>query len=159
MKRVLGVDPGTLRTGWGVVERRGTRMLHLGHGVIQPAPGLDLADRLLAIFDGLGQVLAEHAPAYVAVEDVFHARFAQAALKLGHARGVSLLCAARAGLSVRAYPPALVKRTIAGYGRADKTQVQRMVTALLGLDEIPPVDAADALAIAICHCNAIEGIE
>lgn len=154
--RVLGIDPGTLRTGWGVVERRGTRMHHLGHGIIEPRGDLPLSERLLAIFHGLERVLGEHAPAAVAVEDIFHAQFAQSALKLGHARGVSLLCAAQAGLPVHAYPPAQVKRCVVGYGRADKSQVQRMVGALLGLSEIPRPDAADALAIAICHANVME---
>jgi crossover junction endodeoxyribonuclease RuvC len=154
--RVLGVDPGTVRTGWGVVERRGTRMHHLAHGIIEPGAKLPMPERLLAIFEGLNRVVAEHAPQAVAVEDVFHAEFAQSALKLGHARGVALVCAAAAGLSVHAYPPAQVKRTIAGYGRADKAQVQRMVMALLGLVEAPRADASDALAIAICHANAID---
>ena len=100
-------------------------------------------------------VIAEHAPTSLAVEDIFHARFAASALKLGHARGVALLVGAQAGLPISAYPPALVKRSVAGRGQADKSQVARIVGAILGLRELPEVDATDALAIAITHAQAL----
>ena len=153
--RVLGIDPGTQRTGWGVVERRGTRMHHHGHGTIAPRRDAPLEDRLLAIFEGLVGVIDEYRPGSVAVEDVFHGRHARSALRLGHARGAALVSAARAGLSVHAYPPARVKRVITGYGAADKAQVAKMIAAFLGLTELPGADAADALAIAMCHASAL----
>jgi len=153
--KVLGIDPGTQRTGWGVVERRGTRMVHHGHGIIQPRRDAALEERLLAIFEELSAVLAEHRPGSVAVEDVFHAKHAASALKLGHARGVAMVAAARAGLGVHAYPPARVKRMVTGYGGADKLQVAKMVAAFLGLAEPPRADAADALAIALCHASVL----
>lgn len=153
--RVLGIDPGTQRTGWGVVERLGTRMHHHGHGLIVTHRDAPLEDRLLAIFEGLTGVLAEYEPGSVAVEDVFHGRHAQSALKLGQARGVVLVSVAKAGLAVHAYPPAQVKRVITGYGGADKQQVARMIAAFLGLSEPPRADAADALAIAMCHASAL----
>lgn len=153
--RVLGIDPGTQRTGWGVVERRGTRMHHHAHGIIQAARDASLEERLLGIFEGLSRVLEEYTPGAVAVEDLFHAKHAQSALKLGHARGIALLCAARAGLAVHAYPPARVKRMVTGYGAADKSQVAKMIAAFLGLNELPRADAADALAVALCHASVL----
>jgi len=152
---VLGIDPGTIRTGWGVVERRGSVVRGVMAGVIKTNEREELAFRLNTIFEGLRVVIASHAPTEVAVEDVFYARHAQSALKLGHARGVALLAAAQAGLSVAAYPPALVKRVIGGGGRADKTQIARMVGAILGWRELPSTDATDALAVAITHANAM----
>ncbi len=152
--KILGIDPGTRRTGWGVIEPWGPRAKVVAAGVISaPAKG-SLEARLKLIHDGLARVIAEHRPSCVAVEDIFFAKHASAALKLGHARGVALLAAANAGLRVEAYPPALVKRTVAGRGRADKDQVARLVGAILGLRELPPVDASDALAIAITHLQA-----
>lgn len=153
--KVLGIDPGTQRTGWGVVERRGTRMHHHGHGLIQPRRDAALEERLLAIFQGLARVLEEHKPGSVAVEDVFHAKHPASALKLGQARGVALVAAAQAGLAVHAYPPARVKRMVTGYGGADKAQVAKMIAAFLGLAEPPQADAADALAIALCHASVL----
>jgi crossover junction endodeoxyribonuclease RuvC len=150
--RVIGIDPGTLVTGFGVVELSGSRLVHLASGIISPGAG-ELPGRLTAIFDALDRAIAEHQPAAVAVEDLFHARNAKSALMLGHARGVALLAAGRAGLPVFAYAPPLVKKAVTGHGRAEKHQVQRMVTALLGLAAEPTEDAADALAVAICHCH------
>jgi crossover junction endodeoxyribonuclease RuvC len=156
--RVLGIDPGTQRTGWGVVERRGTRMQHHGHGLIQPPTDAAIEERLLVIFEGLSAVLVQYEPDAVAVEDVFHGRHAASALKLGQARGVALAAAARAGLAVAAYPPARVKRMITGYGGADKLQVAKMIAAYLGLPEPPRADAADALAIALCHAGVLASV-
>jgi crossover junction endodeoxyribonuclease RuvC len=151
--RVLGVDPGTRRLGWGVVEQHGTRLVHVAHGVVL-AEGDDLADRLLVIERALDVVLREHAPASAAVETIFFAKNAQSAAKLGHARGVVLLCLRRGGLEVGEYSPALVKRALVGRGRAEKEQVARLVCAVLGLAETPASDAADALALAITHLRA-----
>jgi crossover junction endodeoxyribonuclease RuvC len=152
--RVLGIDPGSVRTGWGVVERKGQAARGIAAGVIRVSERASLAERLDAIHRGIALVLAEHKPDAVAIEDIFFARYAQAALMLGHARGVALLAAAQAGLSVSAYPPTVVKRAIVGSGKAEKTQVAALVGALLGLRELPGIDATDALAIAITHLNA-----
>lgn len=152
--KILGIDPGTRLTGWGVIEPWGPRAKVVSAGVISAPAKRPLEARLKLIHDGIAEVIAAHQPTCVAVEDIFFAKHASAALKLGHARGVALLAAANAGLRVEAYPPALVKRTVAGRGRADKDQVARLVGAILGLKELPAVDASDALAIAITHLQA-----
>ena len=151
---VLGVDPGSIRTGWGVIRRSGARLSFVAAGIIDAGKCADLPDRLHEIHRELCDVITEHAPTAMAVEDVFHARFAGAAIKLGHARGVVLLAGAQAGLGVTAYAPALIKRSIAGRGQADKSQVARIVAAILSLRSLPQVDATDALAIAITHAQA-----
>lgn len=151
--RALGLDPGTVRTGWGVVDKNGSRLRHCAAGVIRVPDRLPLPERLRRIHEGLVEVIEAHEPDIVAVEDIFHAKYANAALKLGHVRGVALLVAANAGLEVRAYPPALVKKAVVGRGRADKTQVARLVGAILRLKELPGIDATDALAIAITHLS------
>lgn len=151
--RVLGIDPGSVRTGWGVVERNGMQARGIAAGVIKVSERASLAQRLETIHRGVRDVLAEHKPDAVAIEDIFFARYAQAALMLGHARGVALLAAAQAGLSVSTYAPAVVKRAVVGSGRAEKAQVAMLVAALLGMRELPGIDATDALAIAITHLN------
>jgi crossover junction endodeoxyribonuclease RuvC len=152
--RVMGIDPGTLVLGYGVVERAGSSLRRIASGVVVPAPG-PLADRLAAIFAEVERVIDAHRPAVVAIEDLFHARNAKAALTLGHARGVALCAAGRAGLVVHAYAPPLVKKAVVGHGRAEKFQVQRMVGAILAMDFEPRADEADALAVALCHCQRI----
>tara|TARA_B100001750_G_scaffold107461_1_gene84938 strand:+ start:2010 stop:2591 length:582 start_codon:yes stop_codon:yes gene_type:complete len=152
--RVLGVDPGTQRTGWGVVERRRRRIVPLASGVIRTGKR-PLPARLKIIHDSLVTVIGEWSPDQFALEDIFMAKHANAAMKLGHARGAAMLAAAGAELAVHEYPPALVKRTVAGRGGADKVQVARMVAVILGLDELPGLDATDALAIAITHCQGV----
>lgn len=147
----VGVDPGTRHLGWGVVARSGNRLKHLAHGVIDLDGRLPLATRLAHIEVGFVNVLERFAPEVGSVETLFFHKDAQAAAKLGHARGVVLLSLARAGVEVAEYAPARVKRTIAGSGQADKRQIQLMVRMLLGLDELPKSDAADALALAITH--------
>jgi crossover junction endodeoxyribonuclease RuvC len=151
---VLGVDPGTLHTGWGVVERKGPRLTGIAAGVIHTRREAPLAERLLAIFEGLSAVIEQHAPQCMAVEDVF-SRHARSALTLGQARGVVLLVGARAALEVSAYAPALVKRSVAGSGQAPKEQLARIVGAMLGWSKLPAPDATDALAIAITHAHAL----
>jgi len=148
---VLGIDPGTRHFGWGVVAKIGTRLTHVAHGVIEPDTKGSIAERLVTIERELEEVVAEHAPEQASVESLFFAKDAQAAAKLGHARGVALLVCARAGLPIAEYPPARVKRAIAGGGRADKQQVAQMIRVILGLADAPVFDAADALALAVTH--------
>jgi crossover junction endodeoxyribonuclease RuvC len=152
---VLGIDPGTIRTGWGVVRREGPKFCFVAAGTIDANARHELPARLNEIYECLRAVIAEHAPNAIAVEDIFYSRFANSALKLGHARGVALLVGAQAGLPITAIPPALVKRSIAGRGQADKAQVARIVGAMLGLRVLPDIDATDALAIAITHGQAL----
>ena len=148
--RVLGVDPGTRKLGWGVVERVGTKLVHVAHGTIHMPTG-DLPDRLVVIEHELQAVIAAHGPQAAAVESLFFAKNAQSAAKLGHARGVVLLVLRRAGLPLGEYPPAQVKRTVVGRGRAAKGQVGQLVKNMLRLGEAPQEDAADALAIALTY--------
>jgi crossover junction endodeoxyribonuclease RuvC len=149
--RVVGIDPGTRHLGWGVLESVGTRITHVAHGVIDADESATLAERLVIIDTALEIILGEHRPEVAAVEGIFFHKDAQSAAKLGHARGVVLLRMARASLSIREYAPALVKRTVAGKGSADKKQVAMVVTSILRLEKPPRVDAADALAIALTH--------
>ncbi len=151
--RVIGVDPGTRKLGWGVIEQIGTRRRHLGHGTLV-LTAESLADRLVAIEEELGAVIAEHQPDAGAVESIFFSKNAQSAAKLGHARGVILLLLRRAGLTIGEYPPAQVKRAIVGSGRADKRQMAFVVKSVLGLSELPQSDAADALAVALTHIGS-----
>jgi crossover junction endodeoxyribonuclease RuvC len=151
---ILGVDPGTRRLGWGVVVREGSRLRHQGHGVIVLDGDAPLAERLAVIESQLSEVIRRFGPETGSVESLFFHKDAQAAAKLGHARGVVLLCLARAGVTVAEYAPARVKRTVAGNGNADKRQVAQIVRMLLGLDGSPELDASDALALAITHLRA-----
>jgi len=153
--RVLGIDCGTEYTGYGVVEQNGQGELRaLASGAIRVSPREPLPQRLEQIFTRLSELIAAHRPELVAIEDVFYAVNVKSALKLGQVRGVAMLAAAAAGLEVCEYAPLAIKSAVVGYGRAEKSQVQQMVTRLLRLPEVPePSDAADALAIAICHLH------
>lgn len=152
--RVLGIDPGTRHCGWGVVEvRPGSRIGHVAHGVLSPKPTAPLHVRLAFIHAGLVDVIGAHKPTSAGVEEVFFAANVKSALVLGHARGVALLAAAQAGLDVAAYAPTLVKQAVVGTGRAEKFQVSRMVSVILGIDDIEKADASDALAVAITHAT------
>jgi crossover junction endodeoxyribonuclease RuvC len=153
--RILGLDPGSRFFGWGVVQKVGTRVVHVAHGVIRAGTTAPLGDRLVLLERELDGVLEAHKPNAVSVETLFFAKDAQAAAKLGHARGVALLVCARQAVPIAEYAPALVKRTVAGGGRAGKLQVANMVRAMLGLRETPQADAADALAIALTHLQQI----
>lgn len=149
--RVLGIDPGSRYCGYGVVEDAGgTRVRHLAHGVLRLGEGRSIEDRLRELHDGLTQALRDHRPAIVAIEDVFHAKNARSALVLGEARGVALLAAAQSGAKVRSFAPTVIKQAVTGTGRAEKEQVGRMVSALLGIVIEDRLDASDALAAAIC---------
>jgi crossover junction endodeoxyribonuclease RuvC len=156
--KIFGIDPGSQRTGYGCVERVGGRQRLITCGSLAGPPRAAFPDKLKAIHAGLTALLARHRPDCVAIEDVFHARNVRSALKLGEARGVALLAASEAGLPVVEYAPAAIKRAVVGYGRAEKHQVQHMIKWLLALDEPPtPHDAADALAVAICHLQNSTG--
>ncbi len=153
--KVFGIDPGSERTGYGCVESDGSRHRLVACGAIVTAPRLGFPAQLLRIHQQLAALLAEHRPEAVAVESVFHAANVRSALKLGHARGVALLAAVEGGYAISEYTPAEIKRAVVGYGRAEKHQVGEMVKLLLGLAEVPkPDDAADALAVAICHVHS-----
>lgn len=153
--RVLGIDCGGEYTGYGVVEQDDQgRLHHLCSGAIRLSTRDALELRLKQICETLGEIIATHSPEQVAIEDVFYAVNAKSALKLGHVRGVAMLAAAQAGLQVVAYSPLSIKSAVVGYGKAEKSQVQVMVARLLDLPAPPqPPDAADALAIAICHLH------
>ena len=152
--KICGIDPGSSRTGYGCIETDGRRYRLVIAGTIDASSRLPFPERLAVIHDGLARLFRRHRPEWVAVEDVFYARNVRSALKLGHARGVVLLAACRAGLSISEYTPTEIKSSVVGYGHAEKRQVQQMVKLLLGLDALPsPHDVADALAVAICHGN------
>ena len=152
---VLGIDPGTARTGYGIVSREGSRLTPIDHGCLETVADRPLAARLLLIHEGIEDLIATHRPEAVAVERVFFNKNVQTAFAVGQARGVVLLAAAQHALPVFEYGPHEVKIAVTGYGRAEKAQVQKMVQALLGLAELPrPDDAADALAIAICLAHS-----
>ncbi len=150
--RVLGIDPGSETTGWGVIEGDGRGYRLLEYGTIQSSAAQKFPARLLRICSGLEEVIARHTPDACAIEDGFLATNVKVTLKLGQVRGVAMLAAERAGLEILEYSPRLVKQTVVGYGNAEKQQVQQMVRVLLSLPSLPePQDAADALAVAICH--------
>jgi crossover junction endodeoxyribonuclease RuvC len=153
--RVFGIDPGSERTGYGCVESDGSRHRLVACGAIVTSPRLGFPAQLFRIHQQLTELLAEHRPECVAVESVFYAANVRSALKLGHARGVAVLAAVEGGYAFAEYTPAEIKHAVVGYGRAEKHQVQEMVRMLLGLPEVPtPHDAADALAVAICHVHS-----
>ena len=153
--RVFGIDPGSVRTGYGCVDSDGTRHRLVDCGAVAGVARGPLPGRLRAIHDGLAEKLRALAPDCVAIETVFHAHNVKSALALGHARGVALLAAVELGVPLIEYSPAEIKVAVTGYGRAEKTQMQQMIQLLLGLEQPPaPHDAADALAVAICHAHA-----
>lgn len=151
--RLLGLDPGLRHTGWGVIDVSGNRLRHVANGVVSSNAALAMAERLVQILDGLAAVIAEHGPDEAAVEETFVNKNPASTLRLGHARGVALLAPAKAGLSVTEYPANLVKKAVVGVGHARKEQVAMMVRTLLPGCEIAGPDAADALAVAICHAH------
>jgi crossover junction endodeoxyribonuclease RuvC len=155
--RILGIDPGLRRTGWGVVESEGNRLIFIACGSVEPPDGLPLSSRLLAIHDGLSAVLREFTPCEAAVEQTFVNKDGVATLKLGQARGVAMLVPAMFGVSVAEYAPNQVKKTVVGAGHADKNQIAVMLRILLPKAEPKSPDAADALAIAITHAHHRQG--
>jgi crossover junction endodeoxyribonuclease RuvC len=151
--RILGIDPGLRRTGWGVIETCGNRLTFIGCGSVEPPDNLPLASRLLAIHQGLAKVLNDFAPAEAAVEQTFVNKDAVATLKLGQARGVAMLAPAMFGIAVAEYAPNQVKKTVVGAGHADKNQILVMLKLLLPKADPKSPDAADALAVAITHAH------
>lgn len=151
--RILGIDPGLRKTGWGVIDVEGTRVSFVACGSVEPDTGLELAARLAALHEGLRTIVADHAPDEAAIEETFVNADARSALKLGAARGVAMLVPAQAGLSVAEYAPNHVKKTVVGAGHAEKQQIRLMIKVLLPKAVVKTDDAADALAVALCHAQ------
>ncbi len=155
MPLILGIDPGSLKTGYGLVDARGARVSYVDSGLIR-LPRVALPEKLRIIHDAVAEIIATHGPAEMAVEEVFLARDPRAAIKLGQARGAAIVAGVTAGVAVSEYSAKTVKQSIAGSGAAAKEQVSRMVVKLLKLPEAPGEDAADALAVALCHARNLE---
>jgi crossover junction endodeoxyribonuclease RuvC len=152
---ILGIDPGTQTTGYGLIKKEGRNIKHIDNGVISPGAKLPLDQKLSHIFIGLEKIIDRYKPDEVAVEEVFMATNAKSALILGHARGVAMLAASRKGLKVCEYSTREIKKALVGYGNAEKNQVAMMVKTLLKLPEVAAPDASDALAAAICHAHSL----
>lgn len=157
MIRILGIDPGSKITGYGIIDLEGNHATHVAHGDIQ-VTGDTQGTKLHFIYEQLGQLIAEYTPAEAAIERVFMHRNADSALKLGQARGAAMVACVKLGLEVHEYTANQIKQATVGKGHADKHQVQHMVKVLLCLAEPPPADAADALAVALCHGHTREGL-
>ena len=153
MALILGIDPGSRVTGYGIIEAKGNRQHYVTSGCIRTTDRDNLPERLDVIYQGVTQIISEFKPAELAIERIFMARSAESALKLGQARGVAIVAAVGLGLPVSEYEARKIKQAIAGSGAATKSQIQHMVSTLLNLSSKPQADAADALAIAICHAN------
>jgi crossover junction endodeoxyribonuclease RuvC len=151
---ILGIDPGSRITGYGIIRKEGNRLVHVDNGAIFTDKAADFPGRLKKIFDGLSAVIDSYRPDAVAIEDIFFANNVQSALKLGQARGAAIVAGVTAGLPVAEYSALQVKQAVVGHGKAAKEQVQQMVKVLLGLKEIAQADASDALAVAICHAHS-----
>jgi crossover junction endodeoxyribonuclease RuvC len=151
---ILGIDPGSRITGYGVIRSEGNRLIHIDNGAVFTDTATDFPGRLQRIYEGLSTVIDRYAPEAVAVEDLFFANNVQSALKLGQARGAAIVAGVNAGLPVFEYSALQVKQAVVGHGKAAKEQVQQMVKILLGLPETAQADASDALAVAICHANS-----
>ncbi len=157
MSIILGIDPGSRITGFGVIETQGRTLGYVTSGCIRVKDG-SLSERLQQIFDGLSEVIRKYKPTEAAIEQVFMSKNADSALKLGQARGVAIVAASSHALDVAEYSARQIKQAVVGHGGADKTQVQHMVTSLLNLSATPQADAADGLAVAICHCNTMQSM-
>jgi len=153
---ILGIDPGSRITGYGVIEKQGSQVSFVACGVIRSTPALSFPERIKEIHDGLCRVIEKHQPRYASIEDVFMGKNARSALKLGQARGGLIIAAMNHGLILREYSPRLVKQSVAGYGQASKAQVQHMVRVLLSLSASPSEDAADGLALALCLATHLD---
>jgi crossover junction endodeoxyribonuclease RuvC len=154
--RVLGIDPGIQITGYAVIEKQKGGLKHVMHGEIKMARGLPLSSCLSMIYDKLLEVINQSSPDAIVVEDVFYGKNIKSLIRQGETRGVVILAGSHRRIPVYEYTPLEVKKAVVGYGRAEKNQIQNMVKAILHLSELPPVDAADALAIAICHINSLK---
>jgi len=153
---VLGIDPGTKVTGYGIVQNESGKLTHVTYGEIRIKRGELLSQGLKKIYDSLMEVVVQFEPHAIAIENVFYGKNVQSLIKQAQARGVAILVASHNGILIYEYTPLEGKKAAVGYGRAEKSQVQRMVKAILGLPELPPEDASDALAIAICHSNFLK---
>lgn len=153
-QRLVGFDPGLRKTGWGIIDVEGSRLSHIANGIIRTDNNLSLADRLVQLYDGLGQVIADWEPVSAAVEETFVNKNPNSTLKLGQARGISLLVPAMAGIPVSEYSPNHIKKSVVGSGHAGKEQVTAMLNILLPGVKINGEDAGDALAVAICHAHS-----
>jgi crossover junction endodeoxyribonuclease RuvC len=153
--RVLGIDPGSRITGYGIIDKEGNRLVHVDNGAIFTDSHRDFPMRLQRIYRGLTEIIAQYRPDAVAVENIFFATNVQSALKLGQARGAAIVAGVNAGLPVFEYTALQVKQAVVGHGRADKQQVQKMLKALLNLPEVAQEDASDALATAVCHAHSV----
>jgi len=151
--RTLGIDPGSHVTGYGVVEQDANGLRCVLHGEIKPAKGVAFSSCLQTICGGIQEVIRDAEPDALAIENIFYGKNIRSLIKQGHVRGVAILAAAESGVPVYEYSPLEIKKAVVGYGRAEKGQVQMMVRAILKLPELPPPDAADALAAAICHIH------
>jgi crossover junction endodeoxyribonuclease RuvC len=152
--KILGIDPGTATTGFGIVEKKQSKLISVDYGVISTPKELDMSNRLLILYEDIKEIIDHHKPDIIAVEQLFFARNVTTAITVGQARGVVLLAAQKADLKIVEFTPLQVKQSVTGYGQATKKQVQEMVKKILDLSQIPkPDDAADALAIAICSSN------
>jgi crossover junction endodeoxyribonuclease RuvC len=152
---VLGIDPGTAITGWGAVRKQGDDLVLVDYGTVNTSKDTPLPQRLKTIHRELGEIISQHRPDAVAVETLFFSKNVKTALSVGQARGVALLAVAEAGIPFHEYTPLEVKQSVVGYGRATKDQIQQLVKMLLRLDSVPqPDDAADAIAVAICHIHS-----
>jgi crossover junction endodeoxyribonuclease RuvC len=152
--RVLGVDPGSRITGYGLLEEKNREISFIEAGLVKPPEKMPFSQKIHRIFQGLVEILDRSAPDAVAVEDLFYAKNARSSLKLGHARGAALIAAGQHNIPVFEYTPLEIKKSVVGYGRADKEQVRSMVSMMLQLKKQVPLDASDALAAAICHINS-----
>ena len=151
--RVLGIDPGTKVTGYGVVEKQENNIVNIVHGEVRPGKGAPLSRCLVTIYDQLMEVVEQTTPDAVAIEDIFYGKNVKSLIKQGEARGVAILVGSHKRIPIFEYTPLEIKKAVVGYGRAEKSQIQYMVKTILHLSELPPPDASDALAVAICHAN------
>lgn len=155
--RILGIDPGSHITGYGIIEKKGNYLRHVVHGEIRAKKDSLLSAMLISIYKQLSDVITQNAPGAIALENIFYGKNVRSLIKQAQVRGVVIYAGADKGLNVFEYSPLEIKKAVVGYGRAEKRQVQVMVKAILKLPELPPADAADALATAICHANFLKG--
>jgi crossover junction endodeoxyribonuclease RuvC len=154
--RILGIDPGSHVTGYGIIEKKGNYLRHVAHGEIKPKKDSLLSATLIYFYQQLSEVISQTAPQAIALENIFYGKNVRSLIKQAQVRGVVIFAGADKGLDVFEYSPLEIKKAVVGYGRAEKRQVQVMVKAILKLPELPPADAADALATAICHANFLK---
>jgi len=151
--RILGIDPGSHVTGWGVIDKTGNYIRHVAFGEIKPAKGLSLSEALVCFSESLTEVIRQFEPGMAVVENIFYGKNVRSLIRQAQVRGVVILACCARHVPVVEYAPLEIKKAVVGYGRAEKIQVQRMVKAILGMSALPPEDAADALAVAVCHSH------